>query len=93
MLFLFISFFVSISTGIVVSYASEGSAIQCEEKRYWSGTINDEISDNCVLVVVDKFHSGINKVHEDSFFGTFEKSSITDLTAITGNINERKRIL
>lgn len=58
-----------------------------EEKEIWDGIIEEEFSDSSVMVVVDKYHSGINKVHEEDFFGTFDKVYITDLTLLSGNID------
>ncbi len=71
-LFCFILFFCCIGATAVQAYAAEN--LQYEEKELWNGTIDDNFSDNSLIVVVDKYHSGINKVHSDEFFGTFEKN-------------------
>ena len=42
--------------------------MRCEEKEYWNGSLDETIDCQNLLVVVDKYHSGINKVHDDAFF-------------------------
>ena len=54
-----------------------------DEKIYWNGTIDDNFGDSTVIIVMDRNFSGINKVHEKSFFGDIEIESIEDLTYVT----------
>lgn len=43
-----------------------------DEKIYWDGTIEDDFFGDGVLLVMDKYTGGVNKVHEKSFFGDIE---------------------
>lgn len=54
-----------------LSYAFAEESVRCEEKEYWNGSLDETIDCQNLLVVVDKYHSGINKVHDDAFFGDF----------------------
>ena len=62
--------------------------MRCEEKEYWNGSLDETIDCQNLLVVVDKYHSGINKVHDDAFFGDFQKTHVTDLTAVEGDVDD-----
>jgi len=59
-----------------------------EEKIYSEATIDDDFVGDSVLVVMDKKVGGINKVHEESFFGDFPKEYIKDLTELTVDIKD-----
>ena len=54
-----------------------------DEKIYWNGTIEDDFDDSSLVVIIDNFTGGVNKKHEDRFFGDFKKEYIRDLTIIT----------
>ncbi len=51
-----------------------------EEKIICTANINDDFDDSCVLVILDKSISEINKRHDKSLFGNIEISNIEDLT-------------
>ena len=57
-----------------------------DEKIYWNGTIDEDFCGSSVIVMLDKNTGGVNKRHDESFFGDFEKTSVKDLTMITGDI-------
>ena len=73
-----------LSSFFLVSAKHEGF----EEKIYSQATIEDDFDGDSVLVVMDKSVGGINKVHEESFFGDFPKEYIKDLTELTVDIKE-----
>jgi len=58
---------------------------QHEAKIYCNATINDDFDASTVLVVMDKYTGGMNKRHEEGFFGNFEKLYVKDLTVIAPN--------
>ena len=62
--------------------------MRCEEKEYWNGSLDETKDCQKLLVVVDKYHSGINKVHDDAFFGDIQKTHVTDLTAVEGDVDD-----
>ena len=71
-----------------------------DEKIYWNGSIDDPFDDSTVILVMDRNFSGINKVHEKSFFGNIGIESIEDLMYITNpdivaniNLEEWRQIL
>ena len=51
-------------------------------KVYSRATIEDDFDGGSVLVVLDKKTGGINKQHKESFFGTFQKTGIIDLSKV-----------
>ena len=53
-----------------------------EIREYWKPDINEDFDDSSVLVVMDKKTGGINKQHEESFFGSFAIEAIYDLSFI-----------
>jgi len=59
------------------------SETRAEEKMYWTGTIDQDFDGSSIIVIMDKYAGGINKEHKESFFGDFEKVSVTDLTKLT----------
>lgn len=65
----------SVSNLGVSAFAGE----QCESKVFCSTTINDDFADDCVLVVMDKYHSKLNKKFEKKFFDDLPIKSVTDL--------------
>lgn len=54
--------------------------------------LDEEFDDSSVLVVMDKRTGGINKNHEDSFFGNFSKKAVYDLTYMYGGVKNRDNI-
>ncbi|MDR3319031.1 MAG: leucine-rich repeat protein, partial [Clostridiales bacterium] len=68
------------------------SATITETKIYSKATVNDAFDDSSVLVVLDKQTSGINKQHDDIFFGDFAKIAVYDLTYIDSAIKNRSSI-
>jgi hypothetical protein len=71
-------------TGISRSDAFvEPVEIQWEEKKYWTGTIDEDFDGSSVLMTMDKNAGGVNKRHDKSFFGGIEIESIEDLTYFT----------
>lgn len=62
--------------------------IQYEDKIYQSIDETIDYSDNKVIVVLDKNISGINKNHDSSLFGTFDKLQINELTARKNKSNK-----
>lgn len=59
-----------------------------EEKIYCNATIKEDFDGSSILVVMDKKTGGINKRHEESFFGDFKSEYIRDLTAVTVDIED-----
>ena len=53
-----------------------------DEIIYSQATIDDDFSDNSVLVVMDKMIGGINKAHSISYFECSSIKNIVDLTYI-----------
>lgn len=53
----------------------------CEGKKYCNTTINEDFADDTVLVVIDKYHSQLNKRYEKDFFNGVSVKSVTDLMA------------
>lgn len=51
-----------------------------EEKVYCTATIDDDFTDDCVIVVLQSSISGVNKVHKPEFFKGVDVESIEDLT-------------
>jgi len=65
-----------------------GNSEGFEKKIYSVVNIDSDFDSSSVLVVMDKKVGGINKVHDESFFGNFPKKTIKDLTAITVGIKD-----
>jgi subtilisin family serine protease len=61
---------------------------QYEDKVYCNTTINEDFADDCVLVVVDKFHSKLNKKYNKEYFKGLQIKSVTDLMAIDKSEDE-----
>lgn len=68
---------------VVVVNAS--ALTQYEDKIYHAIDETTDYSDNKVIVVLDKNISDINKIHDKSLFGTFDKLQINELTARKNN--------
>ncbi|MCL2140421.1 MAG: hypothetical protein FWH42_01905 [Dehalococcoidia bacterium] len=92
------SFFIT-SSFLLVFFALSGStpqksfASEVEEiKEYWIPDINEDFDDSSVLVVMNKRTGGINKQHEQSFFGDFPIEAIYDLSYINGDPKELKSL-
>lgn len=62
------------------------------EKILSQVSLDEEFDDSSVLVVMDKRTGGINKNHEDSFFGNFSKKAVYDLTYMYGGVKNRDNI-
>jgi hypothetical protein len=54
-----------------------------EKIIWWDGNIDDPFDDSTVILVMARNFSGINKVHNKSFFGNIGIESIEDLTYLT----------
>jgi len=54
-----------------------------EQKIYSRATLDKDFDGGSVLVVLDKSISGFDRVHKDSFFGSFEKEYVKDVLKIT----------
>ena len=79
------------STGILLSaHAAEQEEQLYEPKVQIEVSLEDDFDDSCILVTLDKYTSGVNKVFDDDFFGDFPKKSVTDLTYITGDVSSKK---
>ena len=61
----------------------EPENLDTEEKRYCHATIDDEFDGSTIIVVLDLKNSGVNKVHDIEFFGTFPKVYVEDIFKIT----------
>lgn len=84
---------VFVNVGVVHVFAE--SDVPCEQKVYWEwdNEKTDDIDVESLPVVIDKYHSDVNKIHTNAFFGNFEKTYITDLTAIEGDIETLKYLI
>ncbi len=65
------------------------SAVCYEQKEYSEIDIEDDFDDSCVVVVMDKYSSGVNKSQSAKFSKFPFVKAIKDLTSITGNIQEK----
>jgi len=61
---------------------------QRDAKIYANVSIEDDFDDSTLVVILDNFTSGVNKEHEEGFFGSFEKEYVQDLTIITENFEK-----
>jgi len=80
-----------LSSLFFVSAQEEGfefEFFESEEKIYSEATLEDDFDGSSVLVVMDKNVGGINKLHDEIFFGDFPKEYIKDLTELTVDIEE-----
>lgn len=59
-----------------------------EDKVYCHTTINEEFADDCVLVVIDKYHSQLNKKFDKEYFENLPIKSVTDLMAMEKSEDE-----
>lgn len=62
---------VFVNVGVVHVFAE--SDVPCEQKVYWEwdNEKTDDIDVESLLVVIDKYHSDVNKIHTNAFFGNF----------------------
>ncbi len=73
---------------INIDIANAAGEIVYEDKIYCNSTINDDFDANKVLVLFDKAISGVNQ-NKSSYFAGLNVTA-TDITAITGNVSEKK---
>ena len=60
---------------------SDGFQDLTDEKRYSTATLNDEFAEDCVLLVLNRENSIINKVHTSKSFREVENiRAVEDLT-------------
>lgn len=85
-LLIIFSMLIVIPINAVSATAAESEMQKYETKTYSHATIDDDFDDSSVIIVMDKYVGGINKRHEESFFGKFPKGAVEDLTYITGDI-------
>ena len=76
--------------GMFSAHAAEQEEQLYEPKVQIEVSLEDDFDDSCILVALDKYTSGVNKVFDDDFFGDFPKKSVTDLTHITGDVSSKK---
>jgi len=81
-IFLFVTFD-NFGAGITSAYDYQG------EKTIEIPNLDDDFDDSCVVVIIDKKTSKINKKFDNSYFGNAGIESVEDLTYITGNIDEK----
>lgn len=79
---LFLVFSVLSSVFSINAFSQKSSDIRYEPKEYCNATIDQDFAGDCVLVVMDKNISDVNKVYEPGFFGDIPIKSILDLTAV-----------
>lgn len=70
--------------------AEESEEENHEIKTYSQATVDENFDDDCVIVVMDKYISEINKIYKNSFFGSIPLKSIKDLTNINGDIASKE---
>lgn len=80
-----ISLFVIFNSNVNITFALSSES---EQRHFDLPNIDDDFSDDCVIVLMDDKTGGANKIHSETFFGDFAKS-VEDLTYITGNISEK----
>ena len=61
-----------------------------EEKKYDTTTIDDDFDDSCVMVVITKKQSEVNKSHNGKFRLVSNIESIEDLTRLTGDVDDKE---
>ena len=84
-----ISFFNLTLQKFFIAYAKDNEVLY-EETIYCDITLENEFDDDSVIVVMDKYTSGINKQYPKAFFGDIGIKSIKDLTKITGKVEDKK---
>ena len=89
-LFLIFSVNLALLSSIDVAQYVYGETIQTEQKLFSNTNINDDFDNSTVIVVIDKYNSGINKNQEHLFSNIPSLNSIEDLTYITSDINTLK---
>ena len=74
----------SIFSTFALDYDVELETIICmDEKIYCNATIEDNFKDDCVLVILDKSISAVNKIHEKNIFSSVGFKNCIDLSAIS----------
>ena len=68
--------------------AEENTAVSLDED--FDGLLDEDFDGSSVLVTMTEEVSEVNKKYDKSYFGDIEISSIEDLSAMTGNIAEKK---
>ena len=66
-----------------VSVVIVDTEIKFSDKIYSHFSLSDNFDCSSVIVILDKKVSGINKVHDESFFEGVEIDGIEDLTKVT----------
>ncbi|MCI8331991.1 MAG: S8 family serine peptidase [Clostridiales bacterium] len=66
-------------------YANDSQDMDNADKIICQATLDDHFSDDCVVVVIDKNNSGINKLFEKKKFKGVDLTNIEDLTEIEGD--------
>lgn len=69
---------------------SNTDGVMYEQKIISSSTLEDDFDDSCILVVMDKYTSKVNKKHGSKLSKIESIKSIKDLTAISGDIESKK---
>lgn len=68
-------------TGSESTEASENHKIYCD------ATLDDDFSDNCIIVVINKSNSKINKKYEKTKFRDIGAARVEDLTAVDNDVD------
>ena len=61
-----------------------------ETRIYSTATIDDSFDDSSIIIILDKAHSAINKLHRPTDFGLNEDYVIKDLTYLENDISKYK---
>ena len=81
-IFIPVSFLYADDDFILNDHTQNDPLFKYEDKQYSNVSINENFIGDSLLVVLDKNISEINKVHDDTLFGTFPKKEIIDLTRV-----------
>lgn len=68
-----------------VKHIIAGAEKSVEGKVYCNATLDDNFTDDCIIVTLQNSISGVNKVHNKSYFSGVEIESIEDLTKRENN--------
>ena len=75
-----------LSNTVALAATSENKQFHGEKKIYNQTNIEDDFDDSCVMVVMDKYSSAINKLHNGKFKKLLSSiTSIQDLTRLDGD--------
>lgn len=83
-------FVVILSDSMSIANAESVSTIRYEPKHYSDVEIDDDFDDSCVLVVIDKSLSGINRSINASLFKDIRFNQIEDLSSLKGDISKKQ---